>query len=293
MPYARPEALVSAGWLAAHLDDPRVRVIDATYKMPEVTPGAADSYAAGHIRGSVFFDIDAISDKASALPHMLPPADQFATQVGALGIGDHERVIIYDSTGLIGAARAWWMSRVFGHDDVAVLDGGLPAWIAAGNALTTVVPPVTATSFTARYRTELVRSKHDVLANLGTQGEQVLDARNATRFKGEAVEPWPGRRSGRIPGSFNLDHTDLVDAATKLWRSRSAIAERVAASGIDAGRPIVTSCGSGITACVLALGLHLIGADQVAVYDGSWAEWGLPGPLPIAAGARHKSDVTG
>ena len=293
MPYARPEALVSAGWLAAHLDDPRVRVLDATYKMPGVTPDAAESYAAGHIRGSAFFDIDAISDKASALPHMLPPADQFAAQVGALGVGDGERVIVYDGSGLIGAARAWWMFRVFGHDNVAVLDGGLPAWIAAGNALTTLVPPVTAKTFTPQYRTELVRSQRDVLANLGTQGEQVLDARSAARFNGEAVEPWPGRRSGRIPGSFNLEHTDLVDTTTKLWRSRSAVAERFTASGIDPRRPVITSCGSGITACVLALGLHLIGAEQVAVYDGSWAEWGLPGQLPIAVGVRHKPDTIG
>lgn len=286
MPYAHPEALVSADWLAAHLDEPGLRVLDATYKMPGVTPDAAVSYAAGHIPGSVFFDIDAISDKTSNLPHMLPSPPQFAAQVAALGIGDHHRVIVYDSTGLIGAARAWWMFRVFGHDDVAVLDGGLPAWIATGKTVTAAVPRVAAASFTARYRPDLVRCRAQVLANLGTQGEQILDARSAARFLGEAVEPWPGRRSGRIPGSFNLDHTQLVDADSKRWRSAEEIADLVAASGIDVTRPVTTSCGSGITACVLALGLHLIGAAQVAVYDGSWAEWGLPGALPIAAGTR-------
>ncbi len=286
MAYAHPEALVSADWLAAHLHDSGIRLLDATYKMPGVTPAAAESYAAGHIPGSVFFDIDAISDKTSNLPHMLPSPQQFAAQAGALGIANHHHVIVYDSTGLIGAARAWWMFRAFGHDNVAVLDGGLPAWIAAGHTVTDAAPPVSAAAFAARYRSDLVRGKAQVLANLGTQQEQVLDARSAARFRGEATEPWPGRRSGRIPGSFNLDHTNLVDPTTKRWISAEAIADSATEAGIDITRPIIASCGSGITACVLSLGLHLIGAGPVAVYDGSWAEWGLPGSLPIAIGTR-------
>lgn len=286
MGYAHPEALVSADWLAAHLHDSGLRILDASYKMPGVTPTAAESYAAGHIPGSSFFDIDAISDKTSNLPHMLPSPQQFGTQTGALGIANHHHVIVYDSAGLIGAARAWWMFRAFGHENVAVLDGGLPAWIAAGHPVTDAAPGVNAVAFAARYRSDLVRDKAQLLANLGTQHEQVLDARSAARFRGEVAEPWPGRRSGRIPGSFNLDHATLVDPATKRWISAEAIADRATEAGIDINRPVVASCGSGITACVLALGLHLIGAGPVAVYDGSWAEWGLPGPLPIAIGTR-------
>jgi thiosulfate/3-mercaptopyruvate sulfurtransferase len=286
---AHPEALVSAAWLSAHLDDPAVKIVDATYKMPGIAPTAAESYAAGHIPGSVFFDSDAISDKSSSLPHMLPPASQFASQVGALGIGDDHRVIVYDGTGVNGAARAWWMFRVFGHDNVAVLDGGLPAWIAAGQSVDAQISAVTPASFTPRHHPERVRSKEDVRANLGLQAEQLLDARSAARFRGEAVEPWPGRRSGHIPGSFNLDHTLLVDPSSKLWKSADEVASLVAGSGIDPGRAIVTSCGSGITACVLALGLYLIGVEDVAVYDGSWAEWGLPEGPSIATGIRAGS----
>lgn len=282
----RRDALVSVEWLAAHLHDTDLRVLDATYKMPGAVPDAATSYAEGHIPGSGFFDIDTIADKSSTLPHMLPPPAQFAAQLGALGIGDRHRVIVYDGSGVIGAARAWWMLRAFGHEAVAVLDGGLPAWMAAGRPLTTVLPGHPPEHFTARPRPELVRDRAAILANLGHQSAQVLDARSAARFRGEAAEPWPGRRSGRIPGSFNLDHTMLVDPATRLWRSDDEIAALVADAGIDANRPVITSCGSGITACAVALGLHLIGARDVAVYDGSWAEWGLPGALPVATGQR-------
>jgi thiosulfate/3-mercaptopyruvate sulfurtransferase len=282
--FAHPQSLVSTEWLAAHLTDPGLKLVDATYKMPGVTPTAAESYASGHIAGGVFFDIDAISDKTSSLPHMLPAPAQFAAQVGTLGIGNQTLVILYDSTGLIGAARAWWMFRVFGHDDVAILNGGLPAWLAQGLEVTTEVPPVTPARFEPHFRSQLVRSRDAMLGNLGTQIEQVLDARSGARFRGEAAEPWPGRRSGRIPGSFNLDHSLLIDPAAKQWRSAAEVRDLVDRANIDTKRPIVTSCGSGITACVLAFALHLIGVDEVAVYDGSWAEWGLPGELPVATG---------
>ena len=286
MPFAHPLALVSCDSLASHIDDPSLRVVDATYKMPGIAPDAAESYAAGHILGSVFFDIDAISDKTSPLPHMLPSPEQFAAQVGALGIADHHRVIIYDSTGLIGAARAWWMFRAFGHDNVAILDGGLPAWIAQGKPITASASSIASVHFTPKYRPHLIRNKTEVLANIGTQIEQLLDARSAARFRGETPEPWQGRRSGRVPGSFNLDHSLLTDPTTKLWRSCEEVGELFNQSGIDATRPIVTSCGSGITACVLAFALYLIGIESVAVYDGSWAEWGLPGDLPVVTGER-------
>jgi thiosulfate/3-mercaptopyruvate sulfurtransferase len=278
------ETLVSPAWLAAHRDDPKLRIVDATFKMPGVVPTAAADYARTHIPGAVFFDIDAIADHTSPLPHMLPPPAQFAAQMGALGLGSDHRIIVYDSTGLIGAARAWWMFRVFGHDAVAVLDGGLPAWRDAGFPETAAASQTAPAAFVAEFRPSLVRNKEQMLENLESRAEQVLDARAAPRFLGAVAEPWPGRRSGRIPGSLNLDHTALVDGAPKRWKSAEALADLFHAAAIDLERPIVTSCGSGITACVLALGLHLVGAPQVAVYDGSWAEWGLPGATPIAVG---------
>lgn len=281
MTYANPDSLVSVAWLSAHLAEPDIVVVDASYKMPGVTPTAPEDYAAAHIPGAVFFNIDAISDKTTSLPHMLPDPTVFAAKVSALGIGDVHRVIVYDGSGIIGAARAWWSLRAFGHENVAVLDGGLPAWIRAGLPVTADLPPIQPAVFTPRPHPERVRHKDQILANINSGTEQILDARPAARFRGEAPEPWPGRRSGHIPGSLNLDHTRLIDPDTKCWRSAEELSNLFQDAGIDPSGPVVTSCGSGITACVLALGLHLIGAADVAVYDGSWAEWGLPGPLPV------------
>ena len=281
MTYANPDSLVSVGWLSAHLADPDIVVVDASYKMPGVTPTAPEDYAAAHIPGAVFFDIDAISDKTTTLPHMLPDPAGFAAKAGALGIGDAHRVIVYDGSGIIGSARAWWSLRAFGHENVSVLDGGLPAWIRAGMPVTAERPPTLPAVFTPRFQPQRVRSAAQVLANITTAAEQLVDARSPARFRGEVPEPWPGRRSGHIPGSLNLDHTCLIDSDTKRWRSAEELSNLFQDAGIDPSRPVVTSCGSGITACVLALGLHLIGAADVAVYDGSWAEWGLPGPLPV------------
>jgi len=284
MSCADDKSLVSASWLATHLDDPDIRIVDASYKMPGVTPTATDDYDMAHLPGAVFFDIDAISDKTSSLPHMLPTAEDFATKVGALGLGDQHRVIVYDGSGIIGAARVWWSFRAFGHTNVQVLDGGLPAWRNAGLPLTRDRPVVTPAAFTAKLDPRWVRGKDQILANLDSQDEQLLDARAYPRFRGEASEPWPGRRSGRIPGSLNLDHTLLIDPETKLWKPNEELHRLFEDASVSLDRPVITSCGSGITACVLALGLHLVGATDVAVYDGSWAEWGLPGSLPIATG---------
>lgn len=284
MTYAHPESLVSVDWLSAHRDDPDLRIVDASYKMPGVMPTAPEDYAAAHLPGAVFFDIDAISDPASPLPHMLPDPGSFAAKLGALGLGDQHRIILYDRSGVIGAARVWWSLRVFGHDAVAVLDGGASAWIAAGLPMTAELPRIKPAHFTPRVRPALVRNKDQILENLASRAAQLLDARAPARFRGEAAEPWPGRRSGRIPGSFNLDHTQLLDPNTKRWKPAEELNALFESAGVTLDRPIFTSCGSGITACVLALGLHLIGAREVAVYDGSWAEWGLPGPLPIETG---------
>ena len=285
--YARPEALVSTEWLAAHLDDADLRLLDGSFKMPGTTPSAADEYRSGHIPGAIFFDIDVIADPNSPLPHMLPDAMAFGAAMGGLGIGAGDRVVIYDSAGVVSATRAWWMLRVFGHDRVAVLDGGLPKWRAEGRPVTASVPTPGRRAFHVQFRRELVRTKAQLLANLESTAEQVLDARTVERFEGRAAEPWPGRRSGRIPGSLNLPYS-LLSNADNTFAPREELERRLAAAGVVAGKPVVTSCGSGVTACVLAFGLYLTGRDDIAVYDGSWAEWGLPGDTPVATGTANK-----
>jgi len=284
MPYAHPEALVSSQWLASHRNDPRVRVLDASFKMPGITPTAVEDYAVAHIPGAVFFDIDAIADHSSSLPHMLPDEATFAATMGELGIGDDDLAVVYDSAGLVGAARAWWMLRAFGHNKVAILDGGLPKWRAEGYPVIDVPATPRRASSTARFDAALVRDKAALVANLAGGAEQVLDARATDRFEGRAAEPWPGRRSGHIPGSRNLPYPLLTDPTDRTLLPAEELEHRFREAGMDPVGPVVCSCGSGITACVLAFGLHLLGRKDVAVYDGSWAEWGLPGETPIATG---------
>jgi thiosulfate/3-mercaptopyruvate sulfurtransferase len=287
--YAHPEALVSTAWLAAHVDEPDLRLLDGSFKLPGVAPTAVDDYRARHIPGAMFFDIDAIADHDSALPHMLPGAMEFGAAMSQLGIGAGDRVVIYDAAGVVSATRAWWMLRIFGHDRIAVLDGGLPKWLAEGRPVTNVVPTPGRRGFRVRFRPELVRKKAQLLANLESQAEQVLDARTLERFEGQVTEPWPGRRSGRIPGSLNLPYSLLSNAADKTVAPRAELERRFAAAGVVADKPVITSCGSGVTACVLAFGLYLTGRDDVAVYDGSWAEWGLPGDTPVATGPANSA----
>lgn len=270
------DILVSSAWLKSHLADPSLRLIDGSYKMPGVTPTAAQDYVKAHIPGAVFFDIDAVADRATPLPHMLPFADDFARAVGALGIGDAHTIVIYDAGNWMGAPRVWWSFRAFGRNDVRILDGGVKKWLAEGGAMTsdeTSLPPV---SFTAHYRPALVRSKAQMSANLASESEQVVDARANDRFRGAVPEPWPGRRSGRIPGSFNLPFGTLSDPATGELKPAAELRRAFEAAGVDLARPIVTSCGSGVTAAVLNVALARIGRADAALYDGSWAEWGLP-----------------
>jgi thiosulfate/3-mercaptopyruvate sulfurtransferase len=287
MPYAHPETLVSTGWLAQRLDAPDIRIVDASFKMPGVTPTAHEDYVAGHIPGAVFFDIDEIADTASPLPHMLPSPEKFASRVRKLGLGDGNRIVLYGSS-LPGAARVWWTFRVFGHHDVVILDGGFKEWRAEGRPVDDLPPPPRDRHFTARFNSLLVRDKAQMLANIERPRARVVDARARGRFEGAVAEPRPGLRSGHIPGSLNLDHLELVNATTGTVKPGEEIAAAFTAAGVDLGRPVITTCGSGVTASVLALGLHLIGHREVAVYDGSWSEWGLPGDTPIETGPPRR-----
>ncbi len=265
--------LVTTDWLAANLGRRTVRVVDGSWHMPHLERDARAEFEAAHVPGAVFFDIDAIADTSSPLPHMLPTARTFAARVGALGIGARDLVVAYDTRGVVSAARVWWTFRAFGHDRVAVLDGGLPKWRAEGRPVESGAPAPKPRRFTARLRRGLVRDLAQMRANLRSRREQVLDARSAGRFAGTEPEPRAGLRGGHIPGSLNLPYERLHRSDGTLL-GPEALARLFEAAGLDLARPVVTSCGSGVTASVLALGLHLLGQEKVAVYDGSWTEWG-------------------
>jgi thiosulfate/3-mercaptopyruvate sulfurtransferase len=272
--------LVSTDWLASRLRDPRVRVVDGSWHMPQLKRDPRAEFTAAHIPGAVFFDIDAIADTTSPLPHMLPAAEAFGEAVGALGIGDGDHVVVYDTRGVASAARVWWTFRVFGHDEVAVLDGGLPKWRAEGRPVESGPARPTPRRFTARLRPDLVRDLGRMRANLETRREQVVDARSHGRFVGTEPEPRPGLRGGHIPGSLSLPYERLYrDDGTLL--SAPDLRAAFEKAGVDLQRPVVTTCGSGVSAAVLALGLHVLGRGDVAVYDGSWTEWGGRGDTPV------------
>jgi thiosulfate/3-mercaptopyruvate sulfurtransferase len=277
------DPLVSTEWLNAHLADSDLRVLDAAYRMPAMRPPTArEEYAQRHILGAAFFDIDAVADQASPLPHMLPSAEQFAHDVGALGITPDDLVVIYDRGDYMGAPRAWWMFAAFGHARVRVLDGGLKKWVADGYAVSAEAVAPRPRVYRARLDEGRVRRLAQIEANLASRAEQVVDARARERFEGTAVEPWPGRRSGRIPDSRNVPFNTLInaDATMKPPQELRAIFQD---AGVDLARPVVTSCGSGVTAGTLSLALARLGVDS-ALYDGSWAEWGLPDGPPVATG---------
>jgi len=279
--YAHPESLVSTAWLAGHLSDPDLRVVDATYYLPSMGKNLRAEFEAKHIPGAVLFDIDEIADRDNPLPHMLPSAEKFASQMRKLGIGDGSRVVVYDAHGLMSATRAWWMLRIFGHRDVALLDGGLPKWLAEGRPVEDGASHPRERHFTARFDHGQVRDKAQMKANLKSKREQMLDARANPRFTGAEPDLWPGRRRGHIPGSHNLPFADLLNPADKTLLPADQLNAKFRATGIDLKKPVIATCGSGVTATVLAFGLHLLGHRDVAVYDGSWAEWGLPGDTPV------------
>jgi thiosulfate/3-mercaptopyruvate sulfurtransferase len=281
MPYANPDSLVSTEWLAQRLDAPDLRVVDGTWYLPSQGKNGRAEFAAQHIPGAVFFDIDEIADTESGLPHMLPSPEKFSARVRKLGLGDGNRIVVYDQHGMMSAARVWWTFRVFGHKDVAVLDGGLPKWLREGRPVEDRPPQPRERHFTARLNNFMVRDATQIRRNLDERREQVVDARSAGRFNGTDPEPRPGLRRGHIPRSFNVPYGTLLDPTTQTFLPAEAIAARFRDAGVDLAKPIVTSCGSGVTAAVLSLALHLIGHNDVALYDGSWAEWGRPGDTPV------------
>ncbi|WP_340109902.1 3-mercaptopyruvate sulfurtransferase [Pikeienuella sp. HZG-20] len=283
MPESDPQVLVSTAWLADHLNAPDVKILDGTLRLPGQGGDPRADYEAAHIPEARFFDIDEISDQSSPLPHMLPPVEKFVARVRAMGIGDGHRVIVYDQDGLFSAARVWWMFRVFGHSDVLVLDGGLKKWLAEGRPVDDMPPPPRERHFTGRKDASLVRDVTQVAAALKLDEAQVLDARAPGRFRGDEPEPRAGLRAGHMPGAKNLHYAALLnpDSTMKSVEETRALFE---AAGVDLARPVITTCGSGVTAAILSLALARLGHRKTALYDGSWSEWGAYQDLPVARG---------
>ena len=267
--------LVSTGWVAAALAaaSPGLVLLDATFFLPTEGRDAGVGFAQAHLPGARRFDIEAIADPETDLPHMVPSAGRFARLVGALGIGADSRLVFYDQKGLFSAARGWWLMRLFGHDAAAVMDGGLPRWLAEGRPTEAGEPaPVAPARFVPSLRAGRLRGIGDMLANVASGEALVLDARSAGRFDASLPEPRPGLPGGHIPGARSLPHTELL-APDQTMLPPAALRARFAAAGVDGSRPVVTSCGTGVTAAVLTLGLAAAGLPEGALYDGSWTEW--------------------
>jgi len=271
--------LVSTDWLAAHLRDRNLVAVDGSYFLPTQHREAQAEYRGGHIPGAVFFDIEAISDHSTDLPHMLPGTTHFGEAVGALGIGDGDSVVVYDSAGLLSAARVWWTFRVFGAKKVYILDGGLPRWKSEGRPIEKGDAARAPKTFNAEMNVGAVAMLADVRMALNDESAQIVDARPPERFSGKAPEPRPGLHAGHMPGSFNVPYSRLIENGRLVPRAR--IEAAFTEAGVDLDKPIITSCGSGVTAAILTLALESIGRAPKGLYDGSWAEWGSRPDLPV------------
>ncbi|GGX23750.1 sulfurtransferase [Pigmentiphaga litoralis] len=275
--------VVNADWLARHLTTPGLRIVDASWSMGGPASAARYAYQAGHLPGAVFLDLDATADPGSSLPHALAPAQHFGRVVGALGIGNDDAVVIYDRAGMHTGPRAWWLFKAYGHDRVAVLDGGLPRWLAAGRPIDSapvVLPP---RDYLAADPWAHACTQAEVL-HASQTGAQIVDARSPGRYRGDDAEPRPGLRSGHIPGSRNLPYTALLDPIDGTLLPAEDLQQAFERAGVDPTMPVICTCGSGVTACVIRLALARLGAPSAMVYDGSWTEWGSTPGLPVATG---------
>lgn len=283
MAHDDPKTLVSTGWLADHLKDPDLRVLDGTWFMPADGRDARAEYDAAHIPGARFFDIDDISDHRSDLPHMVPSVEKFMSRMRSMGVGDGHQVVVYDAQGLFSAARVWWLFRLMGQENIAVLDGGLPKWQAEGHPVEDMSPIVRDRHMTVRRQNQMVKDVTQVSAASKLGDYSILDARAPGRFRGEEPEPREGLRSGHIPGSKNVHYRRLLNDDGTM-KDPDALRAVLDEAGVDLGKPAITSCGSGVTAAIINLALERIGKTDHALYDGSWTEWGAFPTVPVATG---------